>query len=49
MATIEGRVRRIIIDQLDVTEEQAIESASFLNDLEADSLDTVELVMAFEA
>jgi acyl carrier protein len=48
MATIEERVRKIIIDQLDVTEEQVTENASFLDDLGTDSLDTVELVMAFE-
>jgi acyl carrier protein len=46
--TIEERVRRIIVDQLDVNEEQVTDSASFLDDLGADSLDTVELVMAFE-
>ncbi|MDR0595642.1 MAG: acyl carrier protein [Puniceicoccales bacterium] len=48
MATIEERVRKIIVDQLDVTEDQVTEDASFLDDLGADSLDTVELVMAFE-
>lgn len=48
MATIEERVRKIIVDQLDVTEEQVTGDASFLDDLGADSLDTVELVMAFE-
>ncbi|MDR1255748.1 MAG: acyl carrier protein [Puniceicoccales bacterium] len=48
MATIEERVRRIIVDQLDVTEDQVTDNASFLDDLGADSLDTVELVMAFE-
>jgi acyl carrier protein len=45
---IETRVRKIIIDQLDVNEEQVTPNASFLDDLGADSLDTVELVMAFE-
>jgi len=44
----EEGVCTIIIDQLDVTEEQVTESASFLDDLAADSLDTVELVLAFE-
>ncbi|MDR2720990.1 MAG: acyl carrier protein [Puniceicoccales bacterium] len=48
MATIEERVRKIIVDQLDVNEEQVTDDASFLDDLGADSLDTVELVMAFE-
>jgi acyl carrier protein len=45
---IETRVKKIIIDQLDVNEEQVTPEASFLDDLGADSLDTVELVMAFE-
>ncbi|MDR1401588.1 MAG: acyl carrier protein [Puniceicoccales bacterium] len=45
---IEARVRKIIVDQLDVNEEQVTPEASFLDDLGADSLDTVELVMAFE-
>ncbi|MDR1891065.1 MAG: acyl carrier protein [Puniceicoccales bacterium] len=45
---IESRVKKIIIDQLDVNEEQVTLEASFLDDLGADSLDTVELVMAFE-
>jgi hypothetical protein len=43
MATREERVRKIIIDQLDVTDEQVTENASFLDDLAVDSLDTVEL------
>ncbi|MDR1433129.1 MAG: acyl carrier protein [Puniceicoccales bacterium] len=45
---IEARVRKIIVDQLDVNDEQVTLNASFLDDLGADSLDTVELVMAFE-
>ena len=45
---IEARVKKIIVDQLDVNEEQVTPEASFLDDLGADSLDTVELVMAFE-
>jgi acyl carrier protein len=45
---IEERVKKIIVDQLDVNEEQVTLDASFLDDLGADSLDTVELVMAFE-
>jgi acyl carrier protein len=46
--SVEERVRKIIVDQLDVNEEQVTPEASFLDDLGADSLDTVELVMAFE-
>lgn len=46
--SIEDRVKRIIVNQLNVNEEQVVPSAHFLNDLGADSLDTVELVMAFE-
>jgi len=46
--TIEQRVTEIIVNQLNVNEEQVVPSASFLDDLGADSLDTVELVMAFE-
>jgi acyl carrier protein len=46
--SIEDRVKRIIVNQLNVNEEQVVPTAHFLNDLGADSLDTVELVMAFE-
>jgi acyl carrier protein len=46
--TIEQRVKEIIINQLNVNEEQVKPEASFLDDLGADSLDIVELVMAFE-
>jgi len=46
--TIEKRVNEIIVNQLNVNEEQVVPSASFLDDLGADSLDTVELIMAFE-
>ena len=42
------RVKKVIVDQLGVGEEQVVETASFTTDLGADSLDTVELVMAFE-
>lgn len=48
MSTAEDRVRKIVIEQLGVTEEQATNEASFVDDLGADSLDTVELVMALE-
>lgn len=46
--TIEERVKEIIVNQLNVNEEQITPEASFLDDLGADSLDTVELIMAFE-
>ena len=46
--TIEQRVKKIIVNQLNVNEEQITPKASFLDDLGADSLDTVELIMAFE-
>jgi acyl carrier protein len=46
--TIEEKVRDIIVEQLAVNPEQVTPAASFTNDLGADSLDTVELVMAFE-
>lgn len=45
---IQQRVKKIIVNQLNVNEEKVTETASFLDDLGADSLDTVELVMAFE-
>lgn len=45
---IEKRVKEIIADQLGVKEEDVIDDASFVDDLGADSLDTVELVMALE-
>ena len=46
--TIEQRVKEIIVNQLNVNEEQITPQASFLDDLGADSLDTVELIMALE-
>jgi acyl carrier protein len=46
--TIEEKVKDIIVEQLGVTPEQVTPTASFIEDLGADSLDTVELVMAFE-
>ena len=46
--TIEQRVKEIIVNQLNVNEEQITPTASFLDDLGADSLDVVELVMQFE-
>ena len=42
------RVKKIIVSQLNVSEEQVTPEASFTNDLGADSLDTVELIMEFE-
>lgn len=48
MSTIEERVKKIIIEQLGVKEEEVKLEASFVEDLGADSLDTVELVMALE-
>ena len=45
---IEEKVKSIIVEQLGVNPEQATAEASFIDDLGADSLDTVELVMAFE-
>jgi acyl carrier protein len=46
--SIESRVHSIIVEQLGVDEKEVTETASFIDDLGADSLDTVELVMAFE-
>lgn len=46
--SIEDRVKDIIVDQLGVNAEQVTPEAKFIEDLGADSLDTVELVMAFE-
>ncbi len=46
--SVEARVKEIIIDQLGVDEAQVKPEASFIDDLGADSLDTVELVMALE-
>ena len=48
MSSTEDRVRRIVCEQLGVGEEEVTLSASFIDDLGADSLDTVELVMALE-
>lgn len=45
---LEERVKKIIVDQLGVDEKEVTPEASFIDDLGADSLDTVELVMAFE-
>jgi acyl carrier protein len=48
MAAVEDRVKKIIVEQLGVEEDDVITEAKFVEDLGADSLDTVELVMAFE-
>ncbi len=48
MSTIEERVKKIVCEQLGVKEEDVNSSSSFVDDLGADSLDTVELVMALE-
>jgi len=48
MAAVEEKVKQIIVEQLGVDEGEVTANASFVDDLGADSLDTVELVMAFE-
>ena len=48
MAAVDEKVKQIIVEQLGVDEGEVTQTASFVDDLGADSLDTVELVMAFE-
>ena len=48
MSDVAERVKKIVVEHLGVDEDKVVESASFVDDLGADSLDTVELVMAFE-
>ena len=48
MSTVEERVKKIVAEQLGVKDEEVTNDASFVDDLGADSLDTVELVMALE-
>lgn len=48
MSDVAERVKKIVIEHLGVDESKVSENASFIDDLGADSLDTVELVMAFE-
>jgi acyl carrier protein len=48
MSSIEERVKKIVVEQLGVKEDEVTSEASFVDDLGADSLDTVELVMALE-
>jgi acyl carrier protein len=48
MADLESKVKALIVEKLGVEEEEVVAEASFTNDLGADSLDTVELIMEFE-
>ena len=48
MATVYDRVKSIVVDKLGVEEDEVTETASFIENLNADSLDLVELIMAFE-
>ncbi len=48
MSSVEDRVKQIVVEQLSVKEEEVSAESSFVDDLGADSLDTVELVMALE-
>ncbi len=48
MATVFERVRKLIVEQLGVEEDQVVPTASFVDDLNADSLDLVELIMSME-
>ena len=48
MSDISSRVKAIVVEHLGVEDSKVVDSASFIDDLGADSLDTVELVMAFE-
>lgn len=48
MSDISDRLKKIVVEHLSVEEDKVVEGASFIDDLGADSLDTVELVMAFE-
>ena len=48
MSDVLDRVKKIVVENLDVEADKVVESASFIDDLGADSLDLVELVMAFE-
>ncbi len=48
MATIFERLREVVVDQLGVEEDQVVATASFVEDLNADSLDLVELIMSIE-
>jgi acyl carrier protein len=48
MSDVLGQVQKIVVEHLGVEEDKVVKEASFIDDLGADSLDTVELVMAFE-
>jgi acyl carrier protein len=48
MASIQERLQKIIVDQLGVDEDEVVPNASFVEDLNADSLDLVELIMSLE-
>lgn len=48
MATVSERLKKIIVDQLGVDESEVVPTASFVDDLNADSLDLVELIMSLE-
>ena len=48
MSSVQERIKKIIVEQLGVSDDQVTSEASFVDDLGADSLDTVELVMALE-
>jgi acyl carrier protein len=48
LSTTLERVKKVVVDKLNVTESEVTEEASFMDDLGADSLDVVELVMGFE-
>ena len=48
MENLENKIKEIIVDKLGIEESEITDSASFTNDLGADSLDTVELIMQFE-
>ena len=48
MSDVADRVKKIVVERLSVEEDKVVEAASFVDDLGADSLDTVELVMAFD-
>jgi acyl carrier protein len=48
VATVQERLKKIIVDQLGVDESEVVPSASFVEDLNADSLDLVELIMSLE-
>ena len=48
MSDVAGRIKKIVVEHLNVDEAKVTENAAFIEDLGADSLDTVELVMAFE-